>query len=232
MQRALVTGANRGIGLEFVRQLLARDARVFAACRVPGKALKLTELAGAHPGRLSVLPLDLTKERSIAELAREVGTLTDSLDLLINNAGVLVNGERFGELAAKTFTETFAINVVGPLLLVQALTPLLARGEMAKIVNLTSELGSLNETKSFYTPSYAISKAGINMVTRLLAAQLADAGISVISVNPGWVKTDMGGARAPVTPLDSVGGMLKLTEGLQRRDSGRFFDYSGAALAW
>src|ERR1041385_3017450 len=99
MQRALVTGANRGIGLEFVRQLLLRDARVFAACRVPGKALKLTELAGAHPGRLSVLPLDLTKERSIAELAREVGTLTDSLDLLINNAGVLVNGERFGELA-------------------------------------------------------------------------------------------------------------------------------------
>ena len=112
MQRILVTGANRGIGLEFVRQCLLRGARVFAACRQPGKALKLTELAAAHPGRLSVLPLDLDKERSIAELARETAALTDALDLLINNAGVLVPGERYGELVARTLIDTFTTNGV------------------------------------------------------------------------------------------------------------------------
>ena len=232
MQRVLVTGANRGIGLEFTRQLLVRGARVLAACRHPGKALKLTELAGAHPGKLHVLPLDLTKERSIADLARQAGTLTDALDLLVNNAGVLVTGERYGELVASTFVDTFAVNVVGPLLLTQALTPLLARGEQPRIVNLSSDLGSLSKTGSFYTPSYAISKAGLNMATRLLAAELAGAGITVISANPGWVKTDMGGAQAPVTPLQSVCGLLTLIEGLQRRDSGRFFDHTGAAHAW
>ena len=172
MQRILVTGANRGIGLEFVRQCLLRGARVFAACRQPGKALKLTELAAAHPGRLSVLPLDLDKERSIAELARETAALTDALDLLINNAGVLVPGERYGEIVARTLIDTFTTNVAGPLLLTQALTPLLLRGESAKVVNLSSDLGSLSKTKSFYTPSYAISKAGLNMVTRQLAAEL------------------------------------------------------------
>lgn len=232
MQRILVTGANRGIGLEFVRQCLLRGARVFAACRQPGKALKLTELAAAHPGRLSVLPLDLDKERSIAELARETAALTDALDLLINNAGVLVPGERYGELVAKTLIDTFTTNVAGPLLLTQALTPLLLRGESAKVVNLSSDLGSLSKTKSFYTPSYAISKAGLNMVTRQLAAELGAGGVSVISVNPGWVRTDMGGARAPVTPQESVTGLLKLINSLPRRDSGRFFDHNGAALAW
>jgi NAD(P)-dependent dehydrogenase (short-subunit alcohol dehydrogenase family) len=232
MQRVLVTGANRGLGLEFVRQLLVRGARVVAACRQPGKALKLTELAAAHPGRLSVLPLDLDKERSIAELAREAATQTDALDLLVNNAGVLVSGEKFGELSAKTFVDTFATNVVGPLLLTQALTPLLLRGDAAKVVNLSSDLGSLNKTTAFYTPSYAISKAGLNMATRLLAGEFAESGICVVSVNPGWVKTDMGGARAPVTPQKSVCGVLTLVNGLQRRDSGRFFDYTGAALDW
>lgn len=232
MQRVFVSGANRGIGLEFTRQLLLRGAHVFAACRQPGKAIRLTELAAAHPGKLHVLPLDLTRERSIAEAARETAALTDALDLLVNNAGVLVPGEQWGELAAKTLIDTFAVNTAGALLLTQALAPLLARGTQPKIVNLSSDLGSLEKTTSFYTPSYAISKAGLNMVTRLLAAELASAGITVISANPGWVKTDMGGDKAPVTAKHSVCGLLTLVEGLQRRDSGRFFDYTGAAHAW
>jgi NAD(P)-dependent dehydrogenase (short-subunit alcohol dehydrogenase family) len=231
-QRVLVTGANRGIGFEFTRQLLHRGARVIAACRHPGKALNLTELAAAYPGHLHILPLDLIKERSIAELARETAALTDALDLLVNNAGVLVSGERYGELEAKTFVDTFTPNAVGPLLLTQALTPLLTHGEKPRVVNLSSDLGSLSKTTQFYTPSYAVSKAALNMVTRLLAAELGPAGITVISANPGWVKTDMGGAQAPVTPQHSVCGLLTLIEGLQRRDNGRFFDYTGAVHDW
>lgn len=232
MQRVFVSGANRGLGLEFTRQLLLRGAHVLAACRQPGKALKLTELAAAHPGKLHVLPLDLGKERSIAEAAREAAALTDALDLLVNNAGVLVSGERWGELAANTLVDTFAVNTAGTLLLTQALAPLLARGTEPRIVNLSSDLGSLEKTASFHAPSYAISKAGLNMVTRLLAAELASVGVTVISANPGWVKTDMGGEKAPVAAKHSVCGLLTLVEGLQRRDSGRFFDYTGAAHAW
>ena len=232
MQRAVVTGANRGIGLEFVRQLLARGAHVFAACRAPGKALKLTGLAAAHPGRLHVLPLDLTKERSIAECAREIAALTPALDLLVNNAGVLVRGERFGALGAKSFVDTFATNAVGPLLLAQALAPLFARGDAPRIVNLSSDLGSLAATTAFRTPSYAVSKAALNMVTRLLAAELKTPPVTVVSVNPGWVRTAMGGERAPLPVRDSVAAMLELIAGLEPRDGGRFVDYRGAALEW
>ncbi|HET7797795.1 MAG TPA: SDR family oxidoreductase, partial [Nevskia sp.] len=209
MQRVLVTGANRGLGLEFAQQLLARGARVIAACRQPGRALKLTELAAAHPGHLHVLPLDLARERSIAGLAHEAGMLTDRLDALINNAGVLVSGERYGELAAKAFAETFATNVIGPLLLTQALTSLLEHGDAARVVNLSSDLGSHADTLAFNTPSYAISKAALNMVTRLTAAELGPRGITVISLNPGWVRTDMGGARAPLAANESVAAMLE-----------------------
>jgi NAD(P)-dependent dehydrogenase (short-subunit alcohol dehydrogenase family) len=231
MPNVVVTGANRGIGLEFTRQLLAHGARVFAACRQPGKALKLTELAGAHPGRLHVLPLDLARERSIAEFAREAGVLTSSLDVLVTNAGTLASGERFGKLGAKSLVESFTVNAAGPLLLSQALAPLLLAASRPLIVNLTSELGSLSQTKSFYTPSYGISKAALNMVTRLLAAELRERAI-VVSVNPGWVQTDMGGQRAPVPVHESVAGMLELMATLEQRHSGGFFDYGGATMAW
>lgn len=231
-QRVLVTGANRGIGLEFVRQLLARGARVFAACRQPGTALELTALAAAYPGHLRVLPLDLTREKTIAELARETGALTDALDLVVNNAGVLAGGERFSELTAKTFVDAFATNALGPLLLSQALAPLLERGARPFIVNLSSNLGSLGETTQFHTPSYSISKAALNMVTRLLAAELEPRGIGAVSVNPGWVRTDMGGARAPVAVADSVAAMLDLFAGFEPAASGRFFDYRGGEIAW
>jgi len=232
MPSALITGANRGLGLEFAQQLLARGARVIAACRQPGRALKLTELAAAHPGHLHVLPLDLARERSIAGLAHEAGMLTDRLDALINNAGVLVSGERYGELNAKAFAETFATNVIGPLLLTQALTSLLEHGDAARVVNLSSDLGSHADTLAFNTPSYAISKAALNMVTRLTAAELGPRGITVISLNPGWVRTDMGGARAPLAANESVAAMLEVIDGLKPGDSGRFLDYSGAEVAW
>lgn len=232
MQRILVTGANRGLGLEFVRQLLARGDRVFATCRHPGKALALTELAGAHPGHLHVLPLDMDKERSIAELAREATALAETLDVLINNAGVMTSGERFGALEAKTLTETFTSNVTGPLLLTQALSPLLEKAKNAKVMNLSSRLGSIAGSSGFGTPSYAISKAALNMATRQLAAALAPRGISVFCVSPGWVRTDMGGAGAPLLPKDSIAALLKVLDAATPADAGRFLDLDGASIPW
>lgn len=232
MQRVFVSGANRGLGLEFTRQLLTRGDRVIATCRHPGKALPLTELAAAHPGHLNVLPLDLDKERSIAEAAREAAALTDALDVLINNAGVMVSGERFGALTAKALTETFLSNVAGPMLLTQALFPLLQKGKNVRVMNVSSRLGSIGTSSGFGTPSYAISKAALNMATRQLAGALAPQQVTVFCVSPGWVRTDMGGAGAPLSAQASVAGMLLLLDAAKPADAGRFRSIDGADIAW
>ncbi len=229
----LVTGANRGLGLEFVRQLLADDARVVATCRQPGKATALNQLAAEHPGHLKVLPLDVGDARSRDELVREwpMAAGEDArIGLLINNAGVLHSGERFGTLSADVLDDSLRINVTGPLLLTQALAPLLADG--ARVANLSSQLGSIASTGRFGTPSYAISKAAQNMATVQLAHALRARGIVVVALHPGWVQTDMGGAGASEVPEASVAGLRRVIAGLRDADSGRFLDFNGKALPW
>ncbi|HEX2596267.1 MAG TPA: SDR family oxidoreductase [Luteimonas sp.] len=232
-RHALVTGANRGLGLEFVRQLLARGDRVVATCRHPGKATALNALAGEHPGRLHVLPLDVADPRAITELQRELALLADDderLDLLVNGAGVLHSGERFGRVGAANLDDSFRTNAMGPFLLTQALAPRLADG--ARVANITSQLGSIANTARFGTPSYNISKAAQNMATALLAAALRERGVVVVALHPGWVQTDMGGAGATVTPSDSVAGLLRVIDRLKASDSGRFLDWRGESLPW
>jgi len=232
-RRSLITGANRGLGLEFARQLLARGDRVIATCRHPGKAAALNALAGEHPGRLHVLPLDVADPRAIAELQRELLLLADDgdrLDLLVNGAGVLHSGERFGQVTAVNLDDSFRTNAMGPFLLTQALAPRLA--DDARVANITSQLGSIANTTRFGTPSYDISKAAQNMATALLAAALRERGIVVVALHPGWVQTDMGGAGATVTPADSVSGLLRVIGGLKQADSGRFLDWRGQSLPW
>ncbi|TCO43113.1 SDR family oxidoreductase [Dokdonella fugitiva] len=230
MAHALVTGANRGIGLEFVRQLLARGERVVATCRHPGRALELTRLAGAHPGHLLVLPLTLPDTRSIAELVREIATLDLRIGLLVNNAGMLVEGERFGAIDAKALADSFATNAQGPFLLAQALAPRLAEG--ARVANLTSTLGSIGSTDSLYSPSYSISKAALNMASRLLALALEPRRAIVIALCPGWVRTDMGGANAPLGAPESVAAMLRVIDALKPGDSGSFLSERGHPIPW
>ena len=228
--QALVTGASRGLGLEMTRQLLVRGDRVAAACRHPGRALALTRLAGEHPGRLHVLPLDLTEPRSIAEVAREIAALDLDIDLLVNNAGVLIEGERFGAIESKSLRESFSVNAEGALLLTQALNPQLADG--AKVVNLSSTLGSIARTDSLYSPSYSISKAALNMATRLLSIALAERGIIVVALSPGWVQTDMGGSGATLKPDVSIASMLRVIDHLKVSDNGRFLSQNGETIPW
>ncbi len=232
MRRVLLTGANRGLGLEFARQLLAGGDRVIATARKPGHAHELTRLALAHPGRLTILPLDVAKPATIAELVRELPLVTDALDVLINNAGMLPSGETWGALEAKPLLDTFATNVVGAVLLTQAATPLLERGASPRVVNVSSILGSLALRDGFLTPSYCISKAALNMATRLLAAELSARGVTVVCVHPGWVKTDMGGAKAELDPADSVRDLIALLGRLTPADAGRFLAYDGQSLPW
>ncbi|GAA3911937.1 SDR family oxidoreductase [Luteimonas lutimaris] len=237
----LVTGANRGVGLEFVRQLLARGDRVVATCRQPGRATALNALAGDHPGRLHVLPLDVAEPKSHAALAAELPLALGEdgrLDLLVNGAGVLHSGERFGKVSAAILEDSFRTNAAGPFLLTQALAPLLAdaRPEQgrrgARVANLSSELGSIAGAGRFGTPSYCISKAAQNMASVLLAHALRERGIVVVALHPGWVQTDMGGPDATVPAADSVRGLLDVIDGLAPEDSGSFRDWQGEALPW
>ena len=261
----LVTGANRGIGLAFAGQLLARGDHVIATCRHPGKAAALNALGGEHPGRLHVLPLDVASEKSRAELIRELPLVLGEdgrLDLVINNAGVLHSGERFGQLRQETLEDSLRINAIGPLLLAQAVASLLRDGDgvaegageavnqasigerldrlpgalgntnRTVIANISSQLGSIAGVTRFGAPSYAISKAAQNMASAQLAQALAARGIVVLSLHPGWVQTDMGGEKAPDAPVDVVAGMLRLIDAATPAQSGGFFDWRGEALPW
>ena len=242
---ALVTGANRGIGLEFVRQLLARGDHVVAACRHPGKASALNTLAGEHPGRLHVLPLDVADAKSRASLLHDLPLVLGDdgrIDLLLNNAGVLHSGERFGHVEQAMLDDSLRTNAIGPFLLAQALVPLLcdvAPGHAddtgsprTVIANISSQLGSIANTTRFGTPSYAISKAAQNMASVLLARALAERGIVVLALHPGWVQTEMGGAQAQVTPADAVAGLLRVIDAATPSQSGAFLDWRGASLPW
>jgi NAD(P)-dependent dehydrogenase (short-subunit alcohol dehydrogenase family) len=232
MPIAIVSGANRGLGLELVQQLLSRNWRVIAGCRKT-QALRLTELAGAHPGRLHVMPLDVASERSIAAFVGEARIVTDQLDLLINNAGLLVSGERFGQVSAKSMADSFAVNACGPLLLTQACAELLQQAAGARVANISSIMGSLAATDTFRTPSYAVTKAALNMVTRLLAAELSPHGVTVASFHPGWVQTDMGGENAPLSVEQAANALIERIFALDAADAGRFIaSEDGRELAW
>jgi NAD(P)-dependent dehydrogenase (short-subunit alcohol dehydrogenase family) len=232
MRRILITGANRGLGLEFTRQYLKRGERVFATCRKPGLAQELTRLALAHPGRLNVLPLEVSNPRSVAELVKELALVTESLDQVVNNAGLLHAGERYGALEAKSLEDAFATNTVGPVLVTQALTPLLEKGTAAVLVNLSSALGSIAAREVFGTPSYSISKAALNMATRLMAFELAARGITAVALHPGWVKTDMGGANAELATPDAVAALIHVIDAITPAQAGKFLAWDGEELPW
>jgi NAD(P)-dependent dehydrogenase (short-subunit alcohol dehydrogenase family) len=241
---ALVTGANRGIGLEFVRQLLARGDHVVAACRHPGKAAALNALTGEHPGHLHVLPLDIADAKSRASLVHDLALVLGDdgrIDLLLNNAGVLHSGERFGHVEQAVLDDSLRINAIGPFLLAQILAPLLrdvagaaggAKRSGTVIANISSQLGSIANTNRFGTPSYAISKAAQNMASALLALALAERGIVVLALHPGWVQTEMGGAQAQIAPTDAVTGLLRVIDGATQAQSGNFLDWRGDSLPW
>lgn len=231
-RRALVTGAGRGLGLEFVRQLLQRGDTVVATARRPDRADTLRALAATDPGRLHVLALDVADSDRFADFESAVGARVPALDLLINNAGVLTGGERFGKLRADSLLEAFRTNTVGPVLLTQELTPLLQRGRNPLVLNLSSILGSIGQTGNFYTPSYAISKAALNMAGVLLGHALDESGVRVVNLHPGWVRTQMGGDGATLDQDAAVASILQTLEKLPLDATGLFVDRFGSLLPW
>ncbi len=230
MTRYLITGANRGLGLEFTRQLLGRGDSVIACCREPDSAKALQELVDPAGDRLTVRELDVTDADSIAELPHDL----PGIDVLINNAGIAAAEEAFGEFDAGTMTRVLFVNSIAPMLVTQALTPLLAReGKQPKVVCITSGLGSISRAEGLvYGLSYGMSKAALNMGVKKLASELKRQGVAIIALHPGWVQTDMGGKGAPLQPPESIRGMLGVIDRLTTADNGRFLTYAGEELPW
>jgi NAD(P)-dependent dehydrogenase (short-subunit alcohol dehydrogenase family) len=240
MRRVVVTGANRGLGLELTRQLLAAGDEVVAAAREPKKAEVLNKLVATSGGRATVVRLDVGDPAEIDAAALQIGERFDAVDLLINNAGIWtapgeperVSGGPLAELRPEPVLELLRVNAVAPILVTQALAPGLAAAGRAVVVNLSSGLGSIERTTARGNIAYAMSKAALNMVTRQLAAELAGQGTVVVSMSPGWVATDMGGPSASLEPPESVHGILNVLDALTPAQSGSFLDHTGARLPW
>lgn len=232
MQRVFITGANRGIGLGLVRHCLQRGDRVFAGCRSPEQATEINRLQEEHGDRLTVLPLDVTDQAAIDNAVATVGGFVDGLDLLVNNAGVGGGEDRFGHIAEQDLIDTFRVNAVAPLLLAQALLPLLKKGRRPVIASITSRMGSIADNGSGGAYAYRASKAALNMLNKSMALDLTHQGIITVVLHPGWVRTDMGGRGAKLPVDESVAGLLEVVEGLTEIDSGRFFDWRGQEIPW
>ena len=233
MQTILITGANRGIGFELTRQFLQDDSRIFATCRNPERADALNDLARKHAERVAVLQLDVNDEASIEAAAQSVAGKTDALDLLINNAGIGGDqaGRVMGRLTATEVSHVLTTNAVAPLIVTQAFLHLLKQGDNPRVVMISSGMGSLQRAGgSSY--AYRMSKAAMNMAARVLAFDSAMNGITTVTMNPGWVQTDMGGPSASLKPEESGRALHALVNRLTRADNGMFFQYDGSELPW
>lgn len=231
MESTLVTGANSGIGLEFVRQLSAAGWRVFAACRSPEDASELTSLAGRSERRITVHRLDVTDADQIAEMAGQLRG--QPIDVLINNAGIY--GPRdagFGNARESDWIEALRVNTIAPLRMAEAFVDNVVAGKRKIIATITSKMGSIDDNTSGGHYIYRSTKSAVNMVTRSLSVDLRDRGITCLVLHPGWVRTRMGGDGAPLDVETSVRGMVAVLLEATPESTGSFFAHDGSIVPW
>lgn len=228
--RVVITGASRGIGLEFARQYAARGDQVEAAARTPDAAVGLAAVAARYPALVRVHACDVASDASVRAFADALGG--ESVDVLINNAGVMGKLTSLEALDFDDVLRTFNINAVGALRVTCALLPHLRRGRTRKIVHISSGMGSIADDTTGGAYAYRLSKAALNMAARNIAVDLRTEGFVSVVINPGWVKTDMGGDHAPTRVEDSVAAMVRLIDGLTTAQSGSFLDRRGGIYPW
>ena len=240
----LVTGASRGIGVEWVRQILARGDSVIATCRTPATATELNQVLEAHsgPGFGLCLPLDVASEESVSALPSAIAATGQSatIDVLVHNAGISAPTHPVDPLETankQAMMDCFETNCVGPLLVTQALLPMLRAGSGRKVFFVSTAMASLAGAAAG-SVSYRTSKAALNMLGRLVSLEHGVGtkdGLAVTLCHPGWVDTDMGAAgnrSPPVRPVDSVAGMLAVVDSMGPHSMGDFVDFEGNRLEW
>ena len=232
MKTTLITGANRGIGLEFCRQFAQDGWRVLACSRYPEKSDALNKLAAQHPERINIHALDVADHVQIDRLAQVLAD--ESIDLLINNAGIYPDSDKseFGHTDYAEWIQAFRINTMAPLKMAETFATQISRSEQKTIVTITSKMGSIADNSGGGSYLYRSSKAAVNMVVKTLAIDLKPVGITAVVFHPGWVKTDMGGPNAMISAGQSVAGMRQVIARLTMADSGKFFGYDGQVIPW
>ena len=230
MAIVVITGANRGIGLELARAYAQAGDRVFAFCRSPGDAANLDDLTRASGGKLTVHAMDVADGASVSAAAAVVGDAP--VDILINNAGV--SGGRATSLEGVDFedwVETLNVMIVGPFRVVRAFLPNLAAAAGARVMTVSSQMGASTWPMGGAYP-YVSAKAGVNRAMKSLALDLKARDIVVSVIHPGWVRTDMGGASADLSPEESAAGIHKVIADLTMADTGKFYKWNGDIHPW
>lgn len=229
MARWVITGANRGIGLEFVRQLAERGDSVEATARDLAASGDLAGLAKKHE-RVRLHAVDVRDDESVRAMARVIGD--DAVDVLVNNAGVMGKMTSLENVDMADAMATFDANALGPIRVTRALLPNLQRAERPRVAHITSGMGSIGDNSSGGAYGYRMSKAALNMANKSMSVDLRDRGITAVVVNPGWVQTDMGGGGAPTPVAESVSRMIAIFDELKLTRTGAFLDYRGGTFEW
>jgi NAD(P)-dependent dehydrogenase (short-subunit alcohol dehydrogenase family) len=236
MSTVLITGANRGLGIEFVKQYAADGWNVLATAREPEKAQELKQIASRHRG-VSTHTMDIADDESIEKLVGELGGI--AVDVMIHNSGIYPQkGQKFGEIDYGGWSEALETNLFGPMRLTEALIDNVAASERKQIAAISSSMASLRAiqggsvAQAGVAYQYRTSKTALNMAMAVLATELASRGISVVMIDPGWVKTDMGGPNAQLTPEQSISGIRKVLAGDPMNLTGKFIGYDGVVRPW
>ena len=230
MATVLITGTNRGIGLEFVKQFLAREDTVLATCRDMGSATELRQLKN-DTRKLHIFELDVSSQKSMEDLTLQLAG--HAIDIFINNAGVYgPRDSTFGKVSANEWAKVLQVNAKAPMILTQLLIDNLRDGSDKKLLYITSKMGSIDDNKGGGSYVYRSSKAALNAVVKSISVDLRDSGFSVAVLHPGWVQTDMGGPNALIDVTTSVSKMIGVIDNLNSHNSGSFFNYDGGIILW
>lgn len=236
MPTILITGANRGLGLELAKQYAGAGWRVLGCCRAPAEAKALNRLAEESKNRVTVHRMEVTNPAEIAATAKTLKA--EPIDVLFNNAGVLgapieqTRPMSFGSLDYAMWEEVLRVNTLAPVRVAEAFVDRVAASERKLMVFMSTYMASIAELSDGGYYQYRSSKAALNLVVKALSLDLKPKGIRTLAVHPGWVSTDMGGAAAPVKAPDSVNGLRQVIERYGKDETGKFYNYDGKQFAW
>jgi len=226
----MITGANRGIGLELTEQFAEDGWNVLACCRNPEEARPLQRLAGQYSS-IEIYPLEMTDYEQMADLSEQLGDRV--IDVLLSNAGIYgPRGHGFGEVDAAEWLQVLEVNSVAPMMLVQAFVEQVAASQHKLVAVVSSKMGSIADNGSGGSYIYRSSKTTVNQVVKCLSIDLAPRDISVVTLHPGWVQTDMGGSNAEISVAESASGLRRILQSAGLAQSGQFLEYDGNPIPW
>ena len=228
MSTVLITGANRGLGYEFVKQYSENGFEVLACCRNKNNAKELEELA-ENSNKIKVYELDVGNVKAIKSLSQQLKN--EKIDVLINNAGIY-RSSTVGNINYDEWVESFKVNTIAPYQIVENFLNQIKNSDLKKVVSITSKMGSIDDNNSGGSYIYRSSKTALNSMMRSLTHDLKNQGVATLTLHPGWVRTDMGGPGGWIDSFESVQGMIKQIDKLTIDDSGNYLDYAGKSINW